>query len=91
MAKASGVEASIEHVTALIEHAAAHHLLHEPSMLQDRKAGRGGSEIDALNGAVAAQGEAMGVAVQINRTLATLVRLAEAMPQYRRTTKEALG
>ncbi len=90
VAKASGVQASIDHVTALIDHAAAHHLLHEPSMLQDRKAGRR-SEIDALNGAVATQGEALGVPVLINRTLATLVRLAEAMPQYRRTIKEPLA
>jgi 2-dehydropantoate 2-reductase len=88
VAQADGVPASIDKVTALIDHAAANHLLHEPSMLQDRKAGRR-TEIDALCGAVAERGATLGLATPLNRTLATLVRLAEAMPAYRAARKAA--
>lgn len=85
VARASGIAASGERVRALIDHAAAHHLLHAPSMLQDRKAGRR-TEIDALNAAIAERGAALGIPVPINRMLTTLVRLAEAMPAYRQNT-----
>lgn len=88
VAQASGVSASAERVRALIDHAAAHHLLHEPSMLQDLKAGRP-TEIDALNAAIADRGEALGLSVPLNRTLTTLVRLAESMPGYRQKTAGA--
>lgn len=88
VAQALAIPADAARVAALVRHATAHHLLHEPSMLQDRKAGRR-TEIDALNGAVADQGESLGVDVTLNRTLATLVRLAESMPAYRTQQKAA--
>lgn len=47
------------------------------STAQDLAAGRP-TEIDALNGLVARRGEALGLPVPVNRTLATLVRLAQA-------------
>lgn len=46
------------------------------STAQDLAAGRP-TEIDALNGLVARRGEALGLAVPVNRTLSTLVRLAQ--------------
>ena len=88
VAQALAIPADGARVADLVAQATAHHLLHEPSMLQDRKAGRR-TEIDALNGAVADQGEALGVAVGLNRTLTTLIRLADSMPAYR-TRQKAL-
>jgi 2-dehydropantoate 2-reductase len=46
---------------------------HRPSMLQDLARGRP-TEIDAINGWVAALGERLGVAVPVNRTLTRLIR-----------------
>jgi 2-dehydropantoate 2-reductase len=43
-------------------------------MAQDRRAGRK-TEIEAINGAIAACGERLGVPVPVNRTLADLMRL----------------
>lgn len=86
VAQALAIPADGARVADLVAQATTHHLLHEPSMLQDRKAGRR-TEIDALNGAVADQGEALGVAVGLNRTLTTLIRLAESMPAYRTRQK----
>jgi 2-dehydropantoate 2-reductase len=48
-----------------------------PSVLLDRLAGRP-SEIDNLNGAVAAEAAALGLAAPVNATLAALVRTMEA-------------
>jgi 2-dehydropantoate 2-reductase len=50
---------------------------HEPSTLQDLRAGRR-TEIDALNGAVVRLGEVHRIAVPVNRTLCELVRFLEA-------------
>jgi len=50
------------------------------STAQDLAAGRP-TEIDALNGLVARRGEALGLAVPVNRTLSTLVRLAQGDSQ----------
>jgi 2-dehydropantoate 2-reductase len=49
---------------------------HEPSTLQDLRAGRR-TEIDALNGAVVRLAEAHGIEAPVNRTLAELVRCLE--------------
>lgn len=50
---------------------------HEPSTLQDLRAGRR-TEIDALNGAVVRLAEAHGVDAPVNRTLCEIVRVLEA-------------
>lgn len=76
VARASGVAADIDKVTALMRHAFDNHLFHQASMLQDRKAGRR-TEIDALNGAVREIGARLGVAVPANTTIERLVRLFE--------------
>ncbi|WP_420394820.1 ketopantoate reductase family protein [Nioella sp.] len=82
VAKASGVNASLDKVTAMMEHAFAHHLHHEPSMLQDRMAGRR-TEIDALNGAVVRIGDRLGVPTPANRIVTDLIRLTEDSTRYR--------
>ncbi|TBX27817.1 hypothetical protein TK43_09000 [Roseovarius sp. JS7-11] len=82
VAKASGVNASLDRVTAMMEHAFAHHLHHEPSMLQDRMAGRR-TEIDALNGAVLRIGDRLGVPTPANRIVTDLIRLTEDSTRYR--------
>ncbi|MDC0739301.1 2-dehydropantoate 2-reductase [Cognatishimia sp. SS12] len=82
VANALTIPADLTKVEALMSKACAHHLMHEPSMLQDRKAGRR-TEIDALNGAVATQGERLGLQVPVNRTLASLVHLFETAVPFR--------
>lgn len=76
------INASEKHVMQMIAHACAHHLFHEPSMLQDRNAGRP-SEIDALNGAVAELGQKLAVDVPVNRTLTALIKLSESAATFR--------
>ena len=49
-------------------------------MLQDIEAGRA-TEIDALCGAVAREGDRLGIDTPINRTLAVLVRLRSTVTQ----------
>lgn len=62
-------------VHAKIAFALANHRNHKASMLQDRLAGRS-TEIDAINGAVVAHARALGLAVPVTETLASLVRLS---------------
>ncbi len=82
VAQAKGITASRDHVDGLLSHAYAHHLLHEPSMLQDRNGGRR-TEIDALNGAVVALGDQLSVPVETNRLITRLIRLTESSALYR--------
>lgn len=66
-------EAALAHVdAALREHGG-----HKASMLQDRAAGRH-SEIETINGAIAATGRREGVPTPVCDTLADLVRIIEA-------------
>ncbi|MEH6496953.1 MAG: ketopantoate reductase family protein [Pseudomonas marincola] len=82
VAQASGTNASLERVMALLEHAFSHHLHHEPSMLQDRNAARR-TEIDALNGAVVKMGDVLNVPVETNRILSNLIALMEDSAVFR--------
>jgi 2-dehydropantoate 2-reductase len=77
VARAGGIDANVTSVHATIEHAIAHHRGHKASMLIDVLRGRP-TEIEALNGAVVAAAERLGVDVPKTRTLLTLVRLVEA-------------
>jgi len=79
---AAGVPLDGKKVEDLMAHAYAHHLLHEPSMLQDIKAGRK-TEINALNAAVVEKGAALGVATPINHALGRLISLAETSHGFR--------
>lgn len=76
VARARGLDVSLERVRAMVAHGMAEHADHQPSMLQDRLAGRP-TEIDFLNGAVVAEGERLGVPTPVTRTLARLVRFGE--------------
>ena len=78
-AHAAGVAVDRDHIFERIENALAHHKDHEPSMLQDMRAGRR-TEIDAINGALVSIGEAHGVSVPVNRTLVNLIRIAQMRP-----------
>ncbi len=51
---------------------------HRSSMLQDLEAGKG-TEIDFMNGAVAARGAAHGVATPVNAMLANLIKFQESL------------
>ncbi len=78
-ARAAGVVVDRDRIFERIDNALAHHKEHEPSMLQDMRAGRQ-TEIDAINGAVVSIGEAHGVPVPVNRTIVDLIRIAQMRP-----------
>ena len=66
----------MQSVLNMIELSCTKHSAHVPSMLQDIRSKRL-TEVSALNGAIAQVGKANGVAVPLNDTLATLIRLTE--------------
>jgi 2-dehydropantoate 2-reductase len=66
-------EDAVEHTIAIAEETAANH----SSMRQDVERGRT-TEIETINGAVVERAADHGIDVPVNRTLADLVRLAEA-------------
>ncbi|MBR0564699.1 2-dehydropantoate 2-reductase [Azoarcus sp. L1K30] len=76
VARADGVEVDRERVAGTLLHAIEHHVGHKPSMLQDVLAGRP-TEIQAINGAVVALGEKLGVGVARTKALLALVKLVE--------------
>ncbi|MGH2342206.1 ketopantoate reductase family protein [Segnochrobactraceae bacterium EtOH-i3] len=76
VATAKGIAVSLERVRGMVAHGMAEHADHKPSMLQDRLAGRP-TEIDFLNGAVVAEGKALGIPTPVTGTLARLVRFGE--------------
>lgn len=76
VAHASGIAVNRARIMSRVNHALATHREHKPSMLQDILAGRA-TEIDLINGAVMAAGEAIGVSTPVTATLAHLVRAKE--------------
>lgn len=74
VARAEEVPFDADVVRGRIEAAFRQQGHHLPSMVQDRRAGRK-TEVAAINGAVAARGEQLGVAVPLNRMLVDLVIL----------------
>ncbi len=83
VARLCGVLVDRQAVEAKIAHALAHQGGHQPSMLQDRRAGRP-TEIDYINGAIAAAARAHGGAAPLNGALTDLVRLATTPPAHDR-------
>ena len=75
-AEASGVAVDQARILSKIDYALANHRTHEPSMLQDLRAGRQ-TEIESINGAIVRTAEAHGIAVPVNRAIARLIRLAQ--------------
>jgi 2-dehydropantoate 2-reductase len=67
-----------------VRHAIVAHRGHKPSMLQDVLAGRP-TEIESINGAVAAAARRHGVPVPHTETLMQLVRLVEAQAAHPQT------
>ncbi len=90
VARASGIAVDPVAIAAKIEFALANHRGHKASMLQDRLAGRP-TEIDAINGAIAAKASALGIAAPVNATLADLVRLIGAVEQSPKTPAAAVA
>ena len=77
VAAARGLDIDREGVLAQVEVALRDHRAHKASMLQDREQGRR-SEIESINGAIAAAGERSGVPTPVCDTLVDLVRVIEA-------------
>ncbi len=77
LAKAEGVDASLDAVEKQIAFAFANHGAHKASMLQDIERGRP-TEIAALNGYVARRSAERGLPAPLNTLLATLMLTKEA-------------
>ena len=77
VAAARGLDIDREGVLAQVEVALRDHRAHRASMLQDREQGRH-SEIESINGAIAAAGDRSGVPTPVCDTLVNLVRIIEA-------------
>ncbi len=77
VARARGVAVEAGRVHAAVSRAFAGHRAHKASMLQDVLAGRR-TEIEQINGAIVAAGEAHGVATPVTRVLRDLVRLVDS-------------
>ncbi|WP_313692855.1 ketopantoate reductase family protein [Halorarum halobium] len=76
-ARAEGVDLGDDDAVAALRAVVDETAANRSSMSQDVDAGRR-TEVDAINGAVLARGDAAGVSVPTNRTLAALVRTWEA-------------
>jgi 2-dehydropantoate 2-reductase len=77
VAAAKGLVIDRDGVLAHVDAALREHGGHKASMLQDRVAGRR-SEIETINGAIAAEGRRAGVPTPVCDTLTDLVRIIEA-------------
>jgi len=80
VAASKGLALDRDTIVRHIDAALREHGAHKASMLQDREAGRP-SEIETINGAIAAEGKRAGVATPVCDTLADLVRIIEAAEQ----------
>lgn len=78
VANAKGIAVQQSAVDAQIDFALAEHRSHKASMLQDLEAGRP-TEIEALCGEVERQADALGIPAPLNRTLAALMRMKQAV------------
>ncbi len=76
VALARGVAVDPAQVRAMVDAAFAGHRGHKPSMLQDVLTGRP-TEIDSINGAVVAAGDALGVRTPATRILCDIVRMID--------------
>lgn len=76
VAKYESVAVDLEKVFSMIKLSCEEHGDHIPSMLQDLLSRRR-TEVDAINGAVVAKAAQANVAVPLNETITTLLKLAE--------------
>lgn len=77
IAKAAGVAVEAKAVAAMLQTSSEKHPEHRPSMAQDILARRR-TEVDAINGAFVSHAGRLGMPAPLNKTIWTLVRLAEA-------------
>jgi len=70
------IDISLDHVFNMITLSITQHGDHVPSMLQDLQLGRR-TEVDALNGAVARFAKQAAIEAPLNKTISTLIKLAE--------------
>lgn len=82
------IDVNLEQVNDMITLSCTKHGDHIPSMLQDLQLGRR-TEVDALNGAVTQIASRAKVAAPLNKTLTTLIKLAEFSNQSQQTENEA--
>jgi len=75
-ASASGIVVDQARILSKVDHALTYHRTHEPSMLQDLRAGRQ-TEIETINGAIVRTADANGTPAPVNRAIARLIRLAQ--------------
>ncbi|MBJ7556809.1 ketopantoate reductase family protein [Marinomonas spartinae] len=81
--QANGVSLDESYIWNNVEMAMREHPNHKPSMLQDIEAARA-TEIDAINGAIVAAAEKVGLDAPVNRTLAQLVKLSEQVAKNKK-------
>lgn len=76
VALAQGIPVDRQHIESTLDAALREHAHHKASMLQDREHGRR-TEIETINGAIAAIGARLGVPAPVCDTLADVVRVIE--------------
>ena len=76
VAAAMGVAIDRQRLDRKVDFALANHRTHNPSMLQDRIAGRA-TEIESINGAIIAAADQHAIPAPALRLLTDLVRLGE--------------
>ena len=76
VAESKGIAVNKERVKEMMDEAFIKHFDHQPSMLQDLKAGKM-TEIDSINGAVVREAKKIGCAVPATEVLHKLVRILE--------------
>jgi 2-dehydropantoate 2-reductase len=76
VAESKGIAVNKERVKEMMDGAFIKHFDHQPSMLQDLKAGKM-TEIDSINGAVVREAKKIGCAVPATEVLHKLVRILE--------------
>lgn len=81
--QANGVSLDESYIWNNVEMAMREHPNHKPSMLQDIEAARA-TEIDAINGAIVAAAQSVGLNAPVNFTLTQLVKLTEQVARNKK-------
>lgn len=84
VAHAAGAGVDAEALHTMIDFAAREHRFHQPSMLQDIRAGRE-TEIDSLNGYIVRVAAKHGIAVPKNELIFGLIRARQNAPNFWKT------
>lgn len=76
VANKKGIAASYDRVKEMLDHAFVDHYNHKPSMLQDLLAEKK-TEVEFINGAIAAQARMVGITAPINETLYEIISILQ--------------